>query len=102
VETLGFQQLKQMYKEDVDFKEACKNPLLGDRSPWNEYLIQDGLLFKGIQLCILKCSMRDNLLKEKHSGSLVGHFGHDKTFAQLSNFHYWSSMRAEVKKFVNK
>jgi hypothetical protein len=46
--------------------------------------------------------MRDNLLKDKHIGGLAGHFGHDKTFAQLSNSYYWSSMRAEVKKFVNK
>jgi hypothetical protein len=84
VETLGFEHLKEMNKEYANFKEAyeaCNNPLLGDRSPWNEYLIQDGLLFKGSQLCILKCKMRDNLLKEKHSGGLVGHFGHDKTFA---------------------
>jgi hypothetical protein len=105
VETLGFEHLKEMYREDADFKEeyeACKNPLLGDRSPWTEYLIQDGLLFKGSQLCILKCSMRDNLLKEKHSGGLAGHFGHDKTFAQLSNSYYWSSMREEVKRFVKK
>jgi hypothetical protein len=29
--------------------------------------------------------MRENLLKEKHSGGLVGHFGHEKTFAQLNN-----------------
>ena len=53
VDTLGFQHLKEMYREDADFKEAyeaCKNPLLGDRSPWTEYLIQDGLLFKGSQL----------------------------------------------------
>jgi hypothetical protein len=94
-----------MYKEDIDFKEAyeaCKNPLLGDRSPWTEYLIQDGLLFKGSQLCIPKCSMRDNLLKEKHNRGLAGHFGHDKTFAQLSNSYYWPSMREEMKKFVNK
>jgi hypothetical protein len=84
VETLGFEHLKEMYKEDADFKEAyeeCKNPLLGDKSPWNEYLIKDGLLFKGSQLCILKFSMRYNLLKEKHSGGLAGHFGHGKTFA---------------------
>jgi ribonuclease HI len=66
VEILGFEHLKEMYTEDADFKgeyEACKNPLLGDRSPWTEYLIQDGLLFNGSQLCIPKCSMRDNLLK---------------------------------------
>jgi hypothetical protein len=37
VETLGFEHLKKMYQEDPYFKkayEACKNPLLGDRSPW--------------------------------------------------------------------
>jgi hypothetical protein len=36
-----------MYIEDADFKEgyeACKNPLLGERSLWTKFLIQDGLL----------------------------------------------------------
>jgi hypothetical protein len=105
VETLGFEHLKEMYREDLDFKEAyeaCKNPLLGDRIPWNEYLIQDGLLFKGSQLCIPECSMRANLLKEKHNGGLDGHFGHDKTFSQLRNSYYWLSMREEVNFFLNK
>jgi hypothetical protein len=46
--------------------------------------------------------MRYNMLKEKHNGGLAGHFGHDKTFAQLSNSYYWPSMRAEVKKFLKK
>jgi hypothetical protein len=84
-----------MYQEDPYFKkayEACENPLLRDRSQWIEYLIQDIFLFKGSQLCILKCSMRDNLLKEKHSGGLVGHFGHDKTYAQLSSSYYRPGM----------
>jgi hypothetical protein len=97
VETLGFEHLKDMYKEDANFKEAyeaCKNPLLRHRSPWTEYLIQDGSLFKGSQLCIPKFSMRDNLLREKHSGGLAGHFGHDMTFSQLRNLYYWLSMRA--------
>jgi hypothetical protein len=103
--TLGFEHLKEMYCDDPDFKEAyepCTNIVLRDRSQWTEYLIQDVLLFKGCQLCIPKCSMRENLLKEKHSGGLAGHFGHDKTFAQLSNSYYWSGVREEVKKFVNK
>ena len=45
--------------------------------------------------------MRENLLKEKHSGGLAGHFGHDKTFAPLSSSYCWLGMRAEVIKFVN-
>jgi hypothetical protein len=47
-------------------------------------MIQDGLLFKGNQLCIPKCSMRENLLKEKDTGGLARHFGHDKMFSKLN------------------
>jgi hypothetical protein len=90
VKTLGFDSLKDMYKDDLDFKDAyetCENHVLRDRSQWIEYLIQDGLLFKGNQLCISKSSIIENLLKEKHSGGLVGHFGHDKTFVKLNNLY---------------
>ena len=78
VRTLGFDDLKDMYADDSDFKEAyeaAENPVLRDRSQWIEYVIQEGFLFKGNQLCIPNCSMRENLLKEKHSGGLAGHFG---------------------------
>jgi hypothetical protein len=65
-------------------------------------MIQEGLLFRGNQLCILNCSMRENLLKEKHSGGLAGHFGHDKTFEKMSESYFWPGMRAEVKRFVDR
>jgi hypothetical protein len=64
-------------------------------------LIQDGLLFKGSQMCIPRFSIWDNLLKEKHSGDLDGHLGHEKTFAQLNSLYYWPGMRVDVKKFVD-
>jgi hypothetical protein len=50
VSTLGFEHLKEMYKQESCFKEAydaCENPMIGDRSPWVEYIIQERLLFKG-------------------------------------------------------
>ena len=65
-------------------------------------MLQEGLLFKGSKLCIPKCSMRENLLKEKDSGGLSGHFGNDKTYAQLSNFYYWPGMRVDVQRFFGK
>jgi hypothetical protein len=37
VKTLGFEHLKNMYCDDIDFKEAyeaCANPVLRDRSQW--------------------------------------------------------------------
>jgi hypothetical protein len=95
VKTLGFDDLRDMYRDDLDFKEAyetVENPILRDRSQWVEYMIQEELLFKGNQLCIPKCSMRENLLKEKHSGGLVGHFGHDKTFTKLNESYFWLGM----------
>jgi hypothetical protein len=92
-----------MYCDDPDFKEtyeSCANPVLRERSQWTKYMIQEGVLFKGNQLCIPKCSMMDNLLKEKHSGGLAGHFGDDKKFVQLSSSYYWPGMRTKVIKFV--
>jgi hypothetical protein len=53
-------------------------------------------------LCIPKSSMRENLLKEKHSGALVGHFIHDRMFVQMNSLYYWIGMRKNVKKFVKK
>jgi 5-bromo-4-chloroindolyl phosphate hydrolysis protein len=105
VKTLGFDDLKEMYQDDLDFKEAyeaTENPILRDRSQWEEYMIQEGLLFKGNQLCIPKCSTRENLLKEKHSGGLARHFGHDKMFTKLNESYFWPGMRAYVKIFVGR
>jgi hypothetical protein len=103
--TLGFENIRDMYAGDADFAEAyeaAENPVLRDKSPWIEYMIQDRLLFKGNQLCILNCSMRENLLKEKHSGGLAGHFGHNKTFAKLREAYFWPGMHSKVKKFANR
>jgi hypothetical protein len=105
VKTLGFDNLREMYRDDPNFKEAYKaseNPILRDRSQWTEYMIQDGLLFRGNHLCIPKCSMRENLLKEKHSRGLAGHFSHDKMFSKLNGSYFWLGMRTDVKKFVDR
>jgi hypothetical protein len=44
--------------------------------------------------------MRENLVKEKHSGGLAGHFGHDKTFAKLSESYFWPGMHVDVKRYL--
>ena len=96
--------MKELYAQDSDFQEAyeaCKSSVQYDRGKWTKFMIQDGLLFRNNQLCIPKCSMRENLVKEKHSGGLAGHFGHDKTFEQQQHFYYWPKMRSEVQKFMN-
>ena len=62
---LGFDYIKEMYKDESYFKEAyeaCMNLLSRDKFNWIEYMLHEGLLFKGIQLCIPKYSIMDNLL----------------------------------------
>ena len=84
-----------MYPKDPDFVEAwkaCVVPVTLDRMKWLDFISQDGMLFKGNQLCVPKSSMRENLIKEKHSGRLAGHFGLDKTFALFVEHYYWPQL----------
>ena len=90
VEVVGFDELKNSYREDPDFAEAfkaCKELVTLDRTRWQDYLIQDGILFKDSQLFISRSSMRENLIKEKHSGVIREHY-------------FWPQMSQNVKKFV--
>ena len=105
VSSLGFENLITMYKEDVDFKDiyaTCENPVTHNRSQWLDYMLQEGLLFKDIKLCIPRCSMRENLIQENHNGGLSGQFGQGNTFALVSNFYFWPKMQHDVKKFVER
>lgn len=99
IQVMGFEYLKDLYQMDMDFKEsfeACQNPVLRNTSPWLDYNLQEGLLFRGGQLCISDCSMRENLVREKHSGGLAGHFGIDKTLEQLGHFYFWPKMSRDM------
>ena len=59
------------------------------------------MLFKGSQLCIPRSSMRENLIKEKHSGGMAGNcFFLDKTIAILREYYFWPQMSQDVKKFL--
>ncbi|KAH9324870.1 hypothetical protein KI387_005048, partial [Taxus chinensis] len=57
VSVMGFENLREQYEEDDDFSKAykaCKKPTVMDRIPWMDYMLQEGLLLKGSQLCIPK------------------------------------------------
>ena len=91
---LGFEHLKALYQEDEDFgvlySECAKHPK-------GDFLIQEGFLFKGAQICVPKCSSHELLVREVHAGSLAGHFGEDKTLTMLREHYYWPSMEKDVR-----
>ena len=95
VEVVGFDELKNFYPEDPNFSKvwkARKEFVTIDRTRWLDYLIQDGMLFKGLQLCIPRSSMRENLIKEKHSARMARNFGRDKTITILRENYFWPQM----------
>ena len=51
-------------------------------------------------MSIPRIPVRENLIKEKHSRGLVGHFGSDKTIALASENYCWPQLQKNVKKFV--
>lgn len=49
---LGFDEMKDLYEEDLDFSDMwreCREPnLIGQLSKYDNYFVQEGMLFKGI------------------------------------------------------
>ena len=91
LESVGITLMKNMYAHDDDFKEIYQVCLdMGDRyhTEFSNYLIHEGLLFKGGQLCVPKGSCRENIIKEKHCGSMFGHFGIEKTLEQVRRIYH--------------
>ena len=43
-------------------------------------MLQGGCPSKRTRLCVLKCGTRKLILREVDRGSMVGHFGEDKTY----------------------
>ena len=96
VEVLSFDEMKELYDIDPNFSKVwreCRTPNLIDHiSKYDKYFIQEGMLFKGVQLCIPISSIRLNLIKEKHNGGLARHFGIYKTLILLKDKYYWPQM----------
>ena len=94
---LGFEGLKELYNDDLDFGNAWKDCSKGSI---NHFLKQEGFLFKDNRLCIPQCSLRRAIIQEAHGGGLAGHFGRDKTLALVQENFYWPKLTHDVMSFV--
>ena len=97
VQVLGFEVLKELYKNDPDFGNVWENCSKGS---FNHFLVQEGFLFKNNRLCIPQCSLRRAIIQEVHGGGLAGHFGRDKTLALVQENFFWPKLAHDVECFV--
>ena len=96
---LGFELIKELYKDDVNFLNAYVNC---GKTDFDKFYVHDGFLFYLTKLCISRGSICDLLIRESHSGGLMRHFGVSKTLAILQEHFYWPHMRKNVERIVGR
>jgi RNase H-like domain found in reverse transcriptase/Integrase zinc binding domain len=99
VQVIGFDEFKNLYGDDPDFADIWQKC---ESRPFQQFIRQEGFLFKGNRLCIPKCSLREAVITEGHAGGLAGHFGVDKTLAWLQDQFYWPRMEWDVTRFMGR
>ena len=52
-------------------------------------------------MCVPACSLRELLVRESHSGELMGHFAVLKTYDILIEHFYWPNIKRDVEKLCS-
>jgi len=99
VKIIGFDVVKELFESDEDFKGIWRD---SQEATVRDYKIEGGYLFRGNSLCIPKCSLRELIIHDTHSGGLGGHFGRDKTLALMKSSFYWPHMIKDVSRYINR
>jgi hypothetical protein len=103
VVVVSLECVKGLYEDDADFTEAwkaCREPWSMDRTPFLDYHIQEGFLFKNQHLCVPYISVQLNLVRELHNGGLGVHCGMDKTTSLVKKWYFCPNINKDVRKSV--
>ncbi|KAE8676682.1 putative CCCH-type zinc finger family protein [Hibiscus syriacus] len=92
----GFETFTDMYAADPSFGMIFQEVTEGHR---HDFVLHNGYLFRGLQLCIPDCSLRQQIISELHN---EGHFGRDKTLALISSDFYWPKLTSDVAHYVDR
>ena len=92
----GFDFFRDLLEIDPYFSSILDVFHVGKRM---DFLLHDGFLFKGNQLCVPDCSLRLHIIQELHGEDLLGRY---RTLQLARELYFWPSMRKEVKRFVER
>lgn len=87
-------QLPDLYPTDPFFGKVWTDALLGNS---DEYVLVDGFLFCGNQICIPEGSLHLHVIRELQS---EGHIGRDHTLQLVASFYFWPFLRRDVERFI--
>jgi hypothetical protein len=91
---VNFDTFRELYTTNPSFGKIFSKLSL---SKCSDYVILNGYLFCGLQLCISDSSLREQIILELHG---EGHFGRDKTLALVSSDYYWPKLTSDVARYV--
>ena len=95
----GFEVFKENYQDDPHFGDLYQQLQQGQQPTKSDFWLKDGFLFKGLKLCLPKCSLRELMIVEKHN---LGHFGKSKTLEFLKQDYFWPGMTKDVERHVQR
>ncbi|XP_060670108.1 uncharacterized protein LOC132800452 [Ziziphus jujuba] len=81
LEVVVFSALRDQYSDDPDLDHIWQRCYLQEAA--RDFHIYNRYLFKGLQLCIPRSSLRLQLIQELHGDGLAAHTGQDKTISLL-------------------
>ncbi|XP_076914485.1 uncharacterized protein LOC143573508 [Bidens hawaiensis] len=90
VSVLGLDVIREQLATDPYFSVVLQDVQAGQKS---DFLLHDGFLFKGNQLCISDSSLRLKIIQELHG---EGHVGRDRMLHLVQSSYFWPTMRKEV------
>ncbi|KAH7575977.1 hypothetical protein JRO89_XS02G0267200 [Xanthoceras sorbifolium] len=90
----GFETFKDLLQLDPYFAAIMLNLNAIEN---RDFLVVDGFLFHGNQLCVPDSSLRFQIIKELHG---EGHVGRDRTLQLVKSNCFWPTIRREVERYV--
>ncbi|XP_074303267.1 uncharacterized protein LOC141637719 [Silene latifolia] len=98
---LGFEFMKEMYKEDPDFSRSGSHSLKGIGFQGTNTCCKMGFYSKETS-SVFQGVPRGPPNREVHSGGLGGHFGVQKTLDILQEQFYWPKMMGDVQNVLRR